>query len=187
MRATRVWNCWSQPSNRRSPWASDQWRLHGSLGRKSERPDPDQFELALEDIGTGIATIKAEEETCEVTPKPAVSSPRTANRGSLPKHLPRVEEVIEPDTQICVCGGGLHCIGEEVSERLDPPRANSPPDCLLILVDPGPVPGHRHPPSEVCLPVLFERCGASSGPGASDLGRYANRGDRGACVGLQIR
>ena len=52
------------------------------FGRKSERPDPDQFELALEDIGTGIATIKAEEETCEVTPKPAVSSPRAANRGS---------------------------------------------------------------------------------------------------------
>ncbi len=89
------------------------------FGRKSEKSDPDQFELALEDIETGIAMIKAEEDTCEVTPKPAVSSPRAANRGSLPKHLPRVEEVIEPDTQICVCGGGLHCIGEDVSERLD--------------------------------------------------------------------
>ena len=33
------------------------------FGRKSERLDPDQFELALEDIETGIAMIKAEEET----------------------------------------------------------------------------------------------------------------------------
>ena len=68
---------------------------------------------------TGIATIKAEEEACEGTPKPAVSSPRAANRGSLPKHLPRVEEVIEPQASACGCGGGLHQIGEDVSERLD--------------------------------------------------------------------
>ena len=89
------------------------------FGRKSERLDPDQFELALEDIETGIATIKADEEACKLAPKPAVSSPRAANRGSLPKHLPRIDEVIEPDTQVCGCGGGLHQIGEDVSERLD--------------------------------------------------------------------
>lgn len=89
------------------------------FGRKSERLDPDQFELALEDIETGIATIRAEEEGCNLTPKPTVSSPRAVNRGSLPKHLPRVDELIEPDTQVCGCGGGLHQIGEDVSERLD--------------------------------------------------------------------
>jgi len=37
----------------------------------------------------------------------------------LPAHLPRIEEIIEPESLICVCGGGLHCIGEDVSERLD--------------------------------------------------------------------
>ena len=89
------------------------------FGRKSERLDPDQFELALEDIETGIATIKAEEEACKLTPKLIIASPRAANRGSLPKHLPRVEEVIEPETTVCGCGGGLHRIGEDVSERLD--------------------------------------------------------------------
>ena len=47
------------------------------------------------------------------------AKPRNANRGSLPKHLPRMEEVIEPDTQICGCGGNLHQIGEDASERLD--------------------------------------------------------------------
>ena len=66
---------------------------------------------------TGIAMIKAGEETCEVTPKPAVSSPRAANRGSLPKHLPRVEEVIEPEASLCDCGGGLHQIGEVEEDR----------------------------------------------------------------------
>ena len=89
------------------------------FGRKSERLDPDQFELALEDVETGIATIKAEEETCKLTPKPTIASPRAANRGSLPKHLPRVGEVIEPAASVCGCGGGLHQIGEDVSERLD--------------------------------------------------------------------
>lgn len=89
------------------------------FGRKSERLDPDQFELALEDIETGIATIKAEEEACRLMPKPTTASPRVANRGFLPKHLPRVELVVEPEASVCDCGGGLHQIGEDVPERLD--------------------------------------------------------------------
>ena len=47
------------------------------------------------------------------------TKPRAANRGSLPKHLARIEEIIEPDGLTCACGGCLHCIGEDVSERLD--------------------------------------------------------------------
>ncbi|MDV3253805.1 IS66 family transposase, partial [Devosia sp. BK] len=79
---------------------------------------PDQFELALEDLETAIAVIHAEEDAEDrVARGPA--KPRNANRGSLPKHLPRIEEIIEPESLICGCGGGLHCIGEDVSERLD--------------------------------------------------------------------
>ena len=88
------------------------------FGRKSERIDPDQFELALEDIETAIAAIHAEVEAVDPA-KSRPAKPRNANRGSLPKHLPRIEEVIEPETSICSCGGGLHRIGEDVSERLD--------------------------------------------------------------------
>ena len=44
--------------------------------------------------------------------------PRKANRGALPKHLPRIEEVIEPETLVCACGSERHMIGEDVSERL---------------------------------------------------------------------
>ena len=34
-----------------------------AFGRRSEKSDPDQFELALEDLETAIATIHAEEDT----------------------------------------------------------------------------------------------------------------------------
>lgn len=89
-----------------------------AFGRRSEKSDPDQFELALEDLETAIAVIHAEEEAEDrAARRPA--KPRAANRGSLPKHLPRVEEVIEPESLTCACGGCLHCIGEDVSDRLD--------------------------------------------------------------------
>ena len=89
-----------------------------AFGRKSEKSDPDQFELALEDLETAIATVHAEEAANGPVASRA-SKPRAANRGSLPKHLPRIEEVIEPESLTCACGGCLHCIGEDVSERLD--------------------------------------------------------------------
>ncbi len=89
-----------------------------AFGRKSEKVDPEQFDLALEDLETAIAAIHAEDEADSAPGKPQ-AKPRAANRGSLPAHLPRVEEIIEPESLICNCGGGLHCIGEDMSERLD--------------------------------------------------------------------
>lgn len=89
-----------------------------AFGRRSEKSDPDQFELALEDLETAIAAVHAEDEAEDrAARRPAKR--RSANRGSLPKHLPRIEEIIEPESLVCGCGGGLHCIGEDVSERLD--------------------------------------------------------------------
>ena len=89
-----------------------------AFGRRSEKSDPDQFELALEDLETAIAVIQAQEDAEDrLARRPA--KPRSTNRGSLPKHLPRLEEIIEPQSLVCGCGGGLHCIGEDVSERLD--------------------------------------------------------------------
>jgi len=89
------------------------------FGRKSEKLDPDQFELALEDIETGISAIEAEKAADPAGPVAAPKPPRAANRGSLPKHLPRIEVVVEPETTVCGCGADLHVIGEDVSERLD--------------------------------------------------------------------
>ena len=64
------------------------------FGRKSERLDPDQFDLALEDIESGIATLHAEEDAEDRAAKRPLKAQavkaRAANRGSLPKHLPRL-------------------------------------------------------------------------------------------------
>lgn len=87
------------------------------FGSKSEKADPDQYQLALEDIETAIATVHAEDEA--IDPPKAQPKTRSANRGDLPKHLPRVEELITPESTICDCGCELHVIGEDVSERLD--------------------------------------------------------------------
>jgi len=89
-----------------------------AFGRKSEKAAPEQFDLALEDLETAIAAVHAEDEADSPQGQPQPKS-RAANRGSLPAHLPRVEEIIEPESLICACGGGLHCIGEDISERLD--------------------------------------------------------------------
>lgn len=87
------------------------------FGAKSEKVDPEQYELALEDIETAMATIHAEDEA--IDPPQSKPAPRKSNRGHLPKHLPRVEEVIEPDDTTCACGAQRHIIGEDTSERLD--------------------------------------------------------------------
>lgn len=89
-----------------------------AFGRRSEKSDPDQFELALEDLETAIAVVHAEEDAEDrAARRPA--KPRSTNRGSLPKHLLRIEEIIEPESLVCGCGGCLHRIGEDISERLD--------------------------------------------------------------------
>lgn len=88
------------------------------FGSKSEKVCTEQYELTLEDIEAAMAVIHAEDEQdVGLTTKP--KEPRRTNRGSLPKHLPRIEEVLEPESIICDCGCERHVIGEDVSERLD--------------------------------------------------------------------
>ena len=87
------------------------------FGAKSEKVDPGQYELALEDIETAMATVHAEDEALD--PPKLKSTPRKPNRGHLPKHLPRIEEVVEPEDTTCACGAERHIIGEDTSERLD--------------------------------------------------------------------
>ena len=91
---------------------------HALFGARSEKTDPEQFELALEDIETAMAVVHAEDEAIDSITSRAVK-PRNTNRGSLPKHLPRIEEVIEPEQTLCGCGAERHMIGEDKTERLD--------------------------------------------------------------------
>jgi transposase len=88
------------------------------FGARSEKVCPEQFELALEDIEAAQEAVHAADEADDrqISGKPR---PRKINRGSLPKHLPRIEEVIEPESTLCACGHERHVIGEDVSERLD--------------------------------------------------------------------
>jgi transposase len=87
------------------------------FGRHSERLDPDQLQLALEEREIARAQEQAAAEKQATAPHPK-SAPGV--RKSLPAHLPRVEVVIEPETTSCpCCGGAMHVLGEEKSERLD--------------------------------------------------------------------
>jgi transposase len=89
----------------------------GVFGRSSEKLDPDQIEMVLESYEEGEARVEAEKTK---TSGNRVGSSRGDTRKSLPPHLPRVEVVVEPQDTACpCCGGEMHVIGEDKSERLD--------------------------------------------------------------------
>jgi len=90
------------------------------FGRRSEKLDPDQLELALEEAVQELAEDRAEAEADDAPLKERRAARRRARRGSLPPHLPRIETVVEPERTDCPgCGGALHRIGEDVAHRLD--------------------------------------------------------------------
>lgn len=90
------------------------------FGRKSEKITAEQMELALDDVLAAMGAEDAKAEATSTIAKRNGEQKRKANRGHLPAHLPREEIVIEPDTTACpCCGGDLHQIGEDRSERLD--------------------------------------------------------------------
>ena len=96
--------------------------LRAQFGRKSERLDPDQFQLTLENLEQEIAAAKAAQEGPQggdANRRPR-RAPARRNLGHLPAHLERDEVVIEPEDRSCpCCGGALHQIGVEETERLD--------------------------------------------------------------------
>ena len=84
------------------------------FGRRSERLDPGQLALALEELDADIAEI------VEDRPASLIAEPLPARRKPLPEHLEREERLLDVQGDGCAqCGGGLHAIGESVSEMLD--------------------------------------------------------------------
>jgi transposase len=76
--------------------------------------------LGLEDVEQVAASGEAESDAVNAAERASRTAQRRMNRGSLPKHLPRVEMVIDIDDYACpCCGKALHRIGEATSERLD--------------------------------------------------------------------
>jgi transposase len=95
---------------------------HALHGKRSEKLTEDERQLAFEDLSIALAEVEVQKEHLadrsgdKTTTKPAPK--RTI--GNLPTALPRIEEVIEPESLICPCGCGvMHKIGEDRSERLD--------------------------------------------------------------------
>jgi transposase len=90
------------------------------FGPRSERLDPDQLALGLEDVEQTLAAAEAAAEQDQPAARTAAARKRRINRGALPLHLPREQIVIDVADKTCACCGGLkHRIGEDVSERLD--------------------------------------------------------------------
>jgi transposase len=93
----------------------------GQFGRRSEKLDPDQLQLGLEDLEqTAAAAEAAQEEVAARNSTPRPPRVRRRNLGALPAHLPRVEVLVDIEDKSCpCCGGTLHVIGEDTSEMLD--------------------------------------------------------------------
>ena len=90
------------------------------FGKKSEKLHPDQLRLALEELEGALAEAE-EAAPPSTTPTPRAKRPAPErNIGHLPEHLPRIEQVIEPESTHCPCGcGEMVRIGEDRTERLD--------------------------------------------------------------------
>jgi transposase len=87
------------------------------FGRRSERLDPDQLQLGLEDLEQAAGTARAARERAGGSAQ--APAPRR-NRGHLPAHLPRVEVVLDVADKTCpCCGGTMHRIGEDRTEQRD--------------------------------------------------------------------
>ena len=148
------------------------------FGKRSERLAAivaEQLALELDDLETGV-TPPAPANDDRPAGKPPGKPRKKARRniGALPKHLPRCEQLLEPDTTACpCCKGRLHKIGEDVSEVLD-----IIPAILRVL---------RTIPSQICLPRLHRRRGAGEGAAASDRERHGFDGAGDPCRGLEVR
>jgi len=94
------------------------------FGKRSERLAvivAAQLALELGDLETD-ATLRAPANDDAPAAKPPDKLRKKARRniGALPKHLPRCEQLLEPEATACpCCQGRLHKIGEDVSEVLD--------------------------------------------------------------------
>ena len=90
------------------------------FGRRAESLPVDQLLLGLEEAEQIEAEGFAVEDTADPVKREARARKRRANRGSLPAHLPRIEQVVDIEDKVCpCCRGMLHVMGEDRSERLD--------------------------------------------------------------------
>ncbi len=89
------------------------------FGARSEKLDDAQLDLALEEMDQALARVAAGIDAAQAK-SPGEAKPRKANRGALPAHLERVDQIVDIEVKACpCCSGPLHVMGEDVAERLD--------------------------------------------------------------------
>lgn len=93
--------------------------IHGARSEVLSTIDPAQASLDLGDLSTvPVAANDDQPDGSRQSVRGRQSAAR--NIGFLPKHLPRYDVIIEPESRVCACcSGELHRIGETTSEALD--------------------------------------------------------------------
>lgn len=90
------------------------------FGRRAESLPVEQLLLGLEEAEQVEAEGFAAEDAGDPAKREGRTRKRHANRGALPTHLPRIEQVVDIGDKVCpCCSGPLHVMGEDRSERLD--------------------------------------------------------------------
>lgn len=99
-----------------------QGMVFGSRSEKASVILDGQERLDLGDLASDVVPEPANDDEPghdDVSARPRRKKAKR-NIGALPLHLPRVDNVIEPEsTQCACCAGALHKIGEDVSEAAD--------------------------------------------------------------------
>jgi putative transposase len=114
------------------------------FGARSEKIDPDQLALAFEEVEAALGRVRA---GLDAAYKPAAPKERKVNRGRLPAHLERIEQVVDVESKACACcGGALHVIGEDGIVTL---TARARRAWYERLMQPLSYARHRFPPSVI--------------------------------------
>src|SRR3954451_21773351 len=90
------------------------------FGPRSERLPEDQLRFAFEEAEASLAAAEAEAEKGATEQRKKNTARRKATRGRLPAHLPRIEQVLLPESTACpCCQGKMVEIGCDTAERFD--------------------------------------------------------------------
>jgi len=76
------------------------------FGRRSEKLDPEQLLLALEDIEQAIAGNEAAEDKKDPAGASNRANKRRSRSGALPAHLPHIDVTIAPEDTNCPAAAG---------------------------------------------------------------------------------
>ena len=94
--------------------------LRMQFGPRSERLPDEQLQFAFEEVEASLADNEAEAEKRSPDLRQKKVARRRAGRGRLPAHLPRIEQVLLPEsTAYPCCRGAMVEIGCDTAERFD--------------------------------------------------------------------